>query len=117
MTSKEYMGQSGGRHAEGFRKSEMHEQGGLIRLNGKFLLDHEEEIVNLIKHEGSLAEAENTEHRVDDIKKVDGGLVVQVSNSRLAMHIGKCLNHAYKGTHTYKFSKGEKYVEVDWARD
>lgn len=105
------------RHFEDFRKPKEIEEGGLIKLSGSFLLDHEEEIVNLVKHEGKLAEQKNPLHKVTKIEKVDAGIVVQTSDHNLAMKIGKALNHAYKGKHQYKFLSGEKYVEVDWKRD
>lgn len=107
----------GRRHFENFRSPKKIEQGGILKISGAFLLDHEEELVNLIKHEGCLAEAQNPEHKIVKINKVNGGLEVEISNARLALHIGKRLTHAYKGEHKYKFRKGEKYVEVDWVRD
>ena len=105
------------RHAEAFRDPQKIEEGGVIRLSGKFLLDHAEEVINLIKHEGSLAEQKTATHKVTSIEKVDGGIVAQVSDHNLALHIGKRLEHAYKGKHEYKFLKQEKYVEVLWQRD
>jgi hypothetical protein len=105
------------RHYEDFMKKPPIEEGGIIRISGNFLLDHEEEIVNLVKHEGSLAEKRDPGHKVNKIEKANGGLVVELSTHNLALHIGKALEHAYKGKHTYKFLKEEKYVEVDWRRD
>ena len=105
------------RHYEDFQKPKAIEEGGLLRLSGHFLLDHEEELVNLIKHEGRLAEQKNPQHKVKKIEKVNGGIVAEVTDHNLALHIGKALVHAYKGEHTYKFLKGEKFVEVDWKRD
>jgi len=105
------------RHYEDFMQPKMIEEGGVIRLSGKFLLDHETEVVNLIKHEGRLAAEKNPEHQVSKIEKVNGGIVVEISNQRLAMHIGKALVHAYKGEHEFKMLKGEKFVEVIWKRD
>jgi len=105
------------RHYEDFMKPKLIEEGGIIRLSGKFLLDHEEEIVNLIKHEGRIAEQRDPKHRVAKIEKKNGGIVAEISDHNLALHIGKALFHAYKGTHEFKFLKGEKYVEVLWQRD
>jgi hypothetical protein len=51
------------------------------------------------------------------IEKEGGVIVATISEHNLAMHIGKCLEHAYKGKHESKFLKGEKYVEVIWSRD
>ena len=49
--------------------------------------------------------------------KADGKIVAQTTDHNLAMKIGKALVHSYKGEHEYKFSKGEKFVEVIWARN
>jgi len=110
-----------------FNKTESHryeqarnpdyEEGGVLRISGTFLLEHEEEIVNLIKHQSSLAEEKNKSHCVKKIAKIDGGLVVETTEHNLTMKIGKALQSAYKGKHSYKFRKGEKFVEVDWSRD
>ena len=105
------------RHYEGFMEPKHIEEGGILRLSGAFLLDHEEEVLNLIKHEGRLAEQKNPLHKVSKIEKADGVIHVEITDHNLALHIGKCLVHAYKGEHTYKFLKGEKFVEVDWKRD
>lgn len=93
------------------------EEGGVIKLSGKFLLDHGDEIINLIKHEGNLAEQKNPGHKVNKIEKVNGGIVAEITDHNLALHIGKALVHAYRGEHEYKFLKGEKFVEVHWKRD
>jgi hypothetical protein len=105
------------RHTEDFREPKLIEEGGIIRISGKFLLDHEDEIVNLVKHEGQLAEQKNPHQKVNKIEKVNGGITVELSHHNLALHIGKRLEHAYKGKHEFKFLKGEKYVEVLWQRD
>jgi hypothetical protein len=110
-------GPLGDRHYEDFRKPKEIEQGGRLKLSGQFLLDHESDLVNLIKHQGNLAAAKNPGHKVTKIEKVNGGIVVETSDHNLALHIGKALSAAYKGKHEYKFSAGEKYVEVLWQRD
>src|SRR3989338_4602248 len=88
------------------------EEGGLVKLSGNFLLDHEAELVNLIKHVGKLAEEKNALHKVTKIEKANGGLIAETSDHNLALRIGKALLRAYKGEHSYKFLKEEKFVEV-----
>jgi hypothetical protein len=105
------------RHYEDFRNQDHPEEGGLIRLSGSFLLDHETELVNLVQHQAKLAAERNPDHKINKIEKVDGTINVELSTHNLALHIGKALEHAYKGKHTFKFLKDEKYVEVDWRRD
>ena len=105
------------RHYEEFMGRKPIEEGGIIRISGKFLLDHEDDVINLVKHEGKLAEQRNPDHKVKKIEKVNGGINVELSTHNLALHIGKQLEHAYKGEHTFRFLKEEKYVEVIWRRD
>ena len=105
------------RRFDDFRTPDMIEQGGLINISGSFLLDHEDEVLNLVKHEGKMAEEKNPLHKVSKIEKKDGAFVVQVSDHNLALHIGKRLEHAYKGEHRFNFLKGEKFVEVHWQRN
>lgn len=94
------------------------ELGGVIRISGAFILDHEEDILNLVKHQGRLAEQRNARHRITKIEKdKDGTLVVTTSEHNLAERIGRALHRAYKGEHRLKFREGEKFVEVDWRRD
>ena len=93
------------------------EQGGIIKISGAFLLDHEEDILNLVKHEGKLAEERNDNAKVSGIEKVNGGISVQTTDHNLALRIGKALSRAYKGKHEYKFLQGNKFVEVTWQRD
>lgn len=100
-----------------FRDPEKIEEGGLLRISGAFILDHEEEILNLIKKEGKLEEQRNPNARIKKIEKNNGGISVETTHHSLAMHMGKSLQRAYKGEHKYRFLKGQKYVEVDWKRD
>ncbi|PIS29633.1 hypothetical protein COT42_04890 [Candidatus Saganbacteria bacterium CG08_land_8_20_14_0_20_45_16] len=106
-----------GRHYEDFRDQKKIEQGGLIKLSGAFLHEHEAEVLNLVKHEGKLAEEKNADHKVTKIEKANGGFEIETSDHNLAIHIGKQLHHAYKGNHEFKYRKGEKYAEVIWSRD
>jgi len=104
-------------HYEGFRSQKKVEQGGLIKLSGAFLHEHQDEILNLIKHEGKLAEEKSADHKVTKIEKANGGFHVEISDHNLALHIGKKLVSAYKGSHEVKLRNGEKYAEIRWSRD
>ncbi|MBU1027307.1 MAG: hypothetical protein KKA31_06215 [Candidatus Margulisbacteria bacterium] len=116
-TKPEIQNKKGDRHFEDFREPKHIEEGGIIRISGEFLLDHEGEIINLVKHQAELAEQKNPQHKLNSLRKVNGTLVASVSDHNLTLHIGKALVHAYKGEHNYKFLKDEKFVEVDWRRD
>lgn len=94
------------------------EEGGIIRIAGSFLIDHETEIINLVKHQGALAEQKNPAHKVTKIEKEkDGSIVVETSVHNLAERIGRALRNSFKGSMKLKFRPGEKFVEIDWKRD
>jgi len=93
------------------------EAGGVIKVSGNFLLDHEEDILGLVRHQGKLVAEKNPQAKITNIKKANGGLVITISDHNLAMKIGKALTSAYKGDHNYKFSHGDQFVEVEWKRD
>ena len=93
------------------------EEGGLVKLSGDFLVDHKDEILNLINHEGRLAKERSKHGHISKVDKANGGILVETTDHNLALRIGKALSRAYKGKHNYKFLKGEKFVEVEWRRD
>ncbi|MFA6169466.1 MAG: hypothetical protein WCW67_07245 [Candidatus Margulisiibacteriota bacterium] len=105
------------RHYEDFMKPDKIEEGGLIKLSGSFLLDHETDLINLINNEGKLAEERDAKARLIKVEKKDGAIWAETSTHNLALHIGKALTHAYKGAHEFKFLNGEKFVEVHWERN
>ena len=105
------------RHYEGFRAPKYTEAGGIIKISGKFLLDHEEDILNLIKKEGKLAEERNDHAHISEIQKDGQGILVKASDHNLAIRIGKAVHKAYKGELDLKFREGEKFAEVVWKRD
>lgn len=94
-----------------------YEEGGLIKISGKFLLDHEEDILNLIKKEGKLAKERNSNSHISDIQKDGQGILIKASDHNLAIRIGKAVHRAYKGELDLKFREGEKFAEVIWKRD
>lgn len=105
------------RHYEEFMQPNKIEEGGLIKLSGSFLLDHETDLINLINNEGKLAEDHDAKSRLVKVEKKDGAIWAVTSTHNLALHIGKALTHAYQGSHEFKFLNGEKYVEVHWERN
>lgn len=93
------------------------EEGGTVRIAGSFILDHEADILSIVKHEGKLAIERNNNSRITKIEKIKDGILVETTSHNLAMRIGKALHSAYKGEFKFKFREGEKFVEVDWKRD
>ena len=93
------------------------ELGGTVKISGNFLVDHEDDILNLVKHEGKLAQERNPNAKIISIEKNGQEIIVKISDHNLATRIGKALYSAYKGEHRFNFREGEKFVEVYWQRD
>lgn len=91
--------------------------GGIVTLTGKFLGEHEAEIVNLMHNENEEAMQLNPLERIMDIERADGSIVVLTTNEKLAQRIGRAVHKAYSGDVEYKWSKGNKLARVNWHRD
>ena len=99
------------------RKSQDRLPGGVLKLTGGFIWQHEDEIINLIEHEASKAIEVNAIERVMSLESSDGEMQITTTNEKLAQRIGKALHKAYDGTIEYKWSEDTKLARVNWHRD
>jgi len=91
--------------------------GGVLRLSGKFLSEHKEEIMNLIRNEATKAQSINPLERVISVTSSDDALEVTTTNEKLAQRIGRALYKAYDGEIEYKWSEDTKLARVNWHRE
>jgi NMD protein affecting ribosome stability and mRNA decay len=91
--------------------------GGIVQLSGTFLVEHNEDIMNLIHNEGARAMTINPMERIIETESVDSTCTISTTNEKLAQRIGRALHKAYSGTVAYKFSADNKLVRVTWHRD
>ena len=91
--------------------------GGVLSITGRFAADHQEEIVNLVNHENTLAMKINPLERIMDIERSEDGMVVYTTNEKLAQKTGRALKKAYDGHVDYKWPEDRKLVRVNWHRD
>lgn len=89
---------------------------GTLTLSGKFLHDHQQEIVNLIHHTEGVEKAEHAQERIIKVVEVNDGLEVTTTGIHLASRIGHALNNAYKGSSHYHYSDDENHINVSWER-
>jgi NMD protein affecting ribosome stability and mRNA decay len=99
------------------RKIRDRSPGGVVHLSGKFVQDHKDDILNLIRNEGDRAMAINPLERIMDVEGNGTGYQVLTTNEKLAQRIGKALHKAYSGTVAYKWSEDNKLARVAWQRD
>lgn len=90
--------------------------GGILKLKGDFLHEHQGEIINLIKNEEKRARGFNPLERIMNIIKTKKGIEITTTNEKLAQRIGKSLRKAYRGKIEYKWSSDTKLLRAEWER-
>ncbi|MEK6546191.1 MAG: BCAM0308 family protein [Nitrospinota bacterium] len=89
---------------------------GVVTLEGGFLKNHEDEILNLVRNEGDRSLRDNPLERIMSINKNKGRIEILTTNEKLAQKIGKSVFKAYSGELEYKWSEDDKFVRVNWNR-
>lgn len=90
--------------------------GGYVTLKGEFLVDHKDEILNLIWNNEDLARHNNPLDRIIEIK--DKGEVVEVmtTTDKFAQRLGRIIGKSYSGSVEYKWSDDVRIARVTWVR-
>lgn len=91
--------------------------GGYLALSGKFFIDHQDEIMQLLKHEANGAAEDNPLSRVMRYLPSEGRMIVETTTEHLAQRMGHAVEKAYDGHVSYDFSHENKVARVDWHRD
>ena len=89
---------------------------GFVTLEGAFVRDHREEIINLVRNKEERASHANPLERIIGITDKAGGVEITTTTGKLAQMIGKMLNKAFNGTVDYKWSSDVKLARVVWSR-
>ena len=89
---------------------------GYVMVKGKFLAEHRDEIVALIKSKEELEKADNPMQRIMAIDDVADGLQVMTTHSLLARGIGEALQEAYDGDLKLRYSRDENLLRATWKR-
>ena len=89
---------------------------GYVILQGDFLFEHKEEILNLIKNKEARSMRINPLHRIIETKERGGRIELTTTTEKLAQMIGRVLKKTYGGTVEYKWSADVKLARVIWSR-
>ncbi|AGZ35651.1 MULTISPECIES: BCAM0308 family protein [Pseudomonas] len=99
------------------RRIEDRAAAGQVRVSGRFLAAHEEEIRKLMHN---VEQQERQTHVLERLIAIDyqqGQLVATTTGTHLANRIGHELEAAYDGACSYRYSDSDVYLSVDWHRD
>lgn len=91
--------------------------GGVLKLSGRFLELHRDDILHLLHNEENAARQSNPLERIMSVETNGTSTVVQTTNEKLAQRLGKAVHRAYGGELDYKWSEDTKLARVTWRRD
>jgi hypothetical protein len=91
--------------------------GGHAVLEGAFLADHKDEVLNIIRNTGQSEKAVRPLERIMGITVADDRIEVKTTYEHIARRIGEAVHHAYKGDLKLQYLEGEKFIRVRWRRD
>lgn len=90
---------------------------GEVTISGKFVPDHREEIVHLVRHQDELERGEHPLHRIMDVERANDTIVVHTTDIHLPRRIGEALHHAYEGELDFHYEEAAYFIRVRWTRD
>jgi hypothetical protein len=100
------------------RQIQGHSPVGTLTLSGAFLIDHRQEIMNLIKHADRAARNVNPMERIVETRQPDDhSIFISATNDFLVQRLGKAIRKAYDGELEIKFGGRNSPVRVYWHRD
>ncbi|EJT85808.1 hypothetical protein PPS11_04060 [Pseudomonas putida S11] len=99
------------------RRIEDRAAAGQVRVSGRFLAAHEEEIRKLMHNVEQHERQRHVLERLIAIEYQQDQLVATTTGTHLANRIGHELEAAYDGTCSYRYSDSDVYLSIDWHRD
>ncbi len=99
------------------RRIEDNFEGGIVFLEGRFLADHKEEIMNIVRNTERAQKARRPLDRLMKITDSGGRVEILTTYEHLARRIGDAVNSAYKGNLEIQYGDANKYVRIRWVRD
>jgi hypothetical protein len=92
-------------------------EGGVVYLEGEFLQNHMDEIINLLKNVAEEEMAYRPLERIISIERENGSIVIKTTYEHIARRLGEAVHRAYKGDLKLEYPGGQKYIRVFWRRD
>ena len=89
---------------------------GLIYLQGSYLEDHKDEILNIAKNNEEKARTTRPLQRIMWVDEDGDSVEIATTSEHLARRIGKAINSAHKGELDIKSAKEDRLVRLYWER-
>lgn len=89
---------------------------GVVRLSGAFLVEHRDEIMNLVQNIEKQEKSERPMERIMHAKRKNGYIIVATTGIHIARRIGEALSRAFKGDLSFRYLDAENTIRVEWQR-
>ena len=96
----------------------MHDENpaGILALSGEYLVQHENDILNMIKNVEASTRAKNPLARIMEIRQENKLLTISTTDAKLAQKLGKEVYKAHKGELHFQWSQADSFIRVNWTR-
>ncbi len=89
---------------------------GILALSGEYLVQHENDILNMIKNVEASTRAKNPLARIMEIRQENMLLTISTTDGKLAQKLGKEVYKAHKGDLQFQWSQSDSVIRVNWMR-
>lgn len=91
-------------------------EGGRVLFEGSFILEHKDEILNILHNTEEIEKKHRPLERIISILEEQGRINVATTYEHIARRIGEAVHKAYKGELKIHYPEGQKYVRILWRR-
>jgi NMD protein affecting ribosome stability and mRNA decay len=89
---------------------------GEILLQGPFVAQHADEVIQLVRNIERAENADHPLHRVMDVKRTRSGITITTTDIHLPRRIGHALEDAWRGDLTVHYDEAGHFTRVLWDR-
>ncbi len=89
---------------------------GIVTLKGNYLVEHEEEILNVLKHLEATSRVKNPLGRIMEIRQEKNVMTIATTDDKLAQKLGHEIYKAHKGELNFQWAHDQEMVRVTWSR-
>ena len=89
---------------------------GIVNLSGDFLLEHNDEVINLVRNEEEKEKGQHPLHRIMSVDDGKRGTVITTTDIHLPRRIGDALKSAYGGELDFHYEEETYFIRVNWSR-
>jgi NMD protein affecting ribosome stability and mRNA decay len=89
---------------------------GIVTFSGGYLLEHWDDILNIVQRVEAVSRAKNPLGRIMEINQEESTLTIATTEEKLAQKLGREVYKAHKGELHYQWSHDQHFVRVSWMR-